>query len=113
MAGLTRRPWPRANCSNIKCCNRPFFLAAGNLLYLLIWIGLACSGPLVLAQDRTARPRPGQPMRRLSALGLILYVLTATFAAYDWLLSLGRSGIHLFTAFCSLWGRFWRPLPLP
>lgn len=68
--------------------NSPFFLARA-LLYWVIWMGLAYGlSRWSLAQDRTADPSLARRMRRLSALGLILYVLTATFAAYDWLMSL-------------------------
>ena len=72
--------------------NLPFFLIRA-AIYFGVWLTLA--GLLhrwSLAQDRakdegvstdlTAR------MGRLSAVGMILYVLTTTFAAYDWMMSL-------------------------
>lgn len=68
--------------------NIPFFLARA-VLYFIIWLGLAYGlSRWSLAQDRSADPALAGRMRRLSALGLILYALTATFAAYDWLMSL-------------------------
>jgi hypothetical protein len=68
--------------------NTPFFLARA-VLYFVIWLALAyLLNRWSLAQDRTNDPGLAVRMRRLSAIGLILYVLTATFAAYDWLMSL-------------------------
>jgi hypothetical protein len=66
----------------------PFFLSR-SALYFAVWIALA----LLLnhwssAQDQTGDPRYAVWMRRLSAIGMILYMLTATFAGYDWLMSL-------------------------
>lgn len=68
--------------------NIPFFLAR-TAIYFVIWIGLAYFlNRWSLAQDRMAEPAFTGRLRRLSAVGIILYVLTATFAAYDWLMSL-------------------------
>ena len=68
--------------------NLPFFLVRA-VLYFVIWLGLAyLLNRWSLAQDHTGDPHLATQMRRLSAIGMILYVLTATFAAYDWLMSL-------------------------
>jgi hypothetical protein len=68
--------------------NIPFFLAR-TVLYFVVWIGLAYGlNRWSLQQDQTGEPALAGRLRRLSALGLILYVLTTTFAAYDWLMSL-------------------------
>jgi hypothetical protein len=68
--------------------NIPFFLTR-TVLYFIVWIGLAFFlNRWSLAQDRTAEPALTTRLRRLSGVGMILYVLTATFAAYDWLMSL-------------------------
>lgn len=68
--------------------NVPFFLAR-TVLYFVIWIGLAYAlNRWSLQQDQTAEPALTARLRRLSAVGMILYFLTATFAAYDWLMSL-------------------------
>lgn len=68
--------------------NFPFFLIRA-LLYFIIWLGLAyLLNRWSLAQDRTQEPRLTSRMRRLSGFGLVLYVVTATFASYDWLMSL-------------------------
>jgi hypothetical protein len=68
--------------------NIPFFVSRA-VVYFIIWTGLAyLLNRWSLSQDRTAEPALTGWMRRLSGPGLILYVLTATFAAYDWLMSL-------------------------
>jgi len=68
--------------------NTPFFLAR-SALYLGVWVVLA----LLLnrwsrAQDRSGDPQLARRMSRLSAIGIILFVLTSTFAAYDWMMAL-------------------------
>lgn len=68
--------------------NPPFFLAR-TVLYFAIWITLAyLLNRWSLEQDRTSDPQLAMRMRRLSAGGIILYMVTATFASYDWLMSL-------------------------
>lgn len=68
--------------------NRPFFLLRA-LCYFVVWLGLAyLLNHWSQSQDQTGEPRLAVQLRRLSAAGMILYVLTATFAAYDWLMSL-------------------------
>ncbi|MBI1880379.1 MAG: hypothetical protein HYR94_19525 [Chloroflexi bacterium] len=68
--------------------NMSFFLTR-TVIYFGVWLGLAYGlNRWSLEQDRTAKPVVAIRLRRLSALGLILYVLTATFAGYDWLMSL-------------------------
>ena len=58
-------------------------------LYFLVWIVIAyLLNRWSLEQDRTAAPGLSKRLRTLSAPGLILYVLTATFAAFDWMMSL-------------------------
>ncbi len=68
--------------------NVPFFIVRA-VLYFIVWIVM---GHLLVrwsrAQDRTADPRLTRTIRLLSAPGLIVYVLTMTFAAVDWLMSL-------------------------
>lgn len=72
--------------------NGPFFLGR-SAFYFLIWITLALLfNRWSLAQDRAQGTAEAAKfttrMHRLSAVGMILYVLTATFAGYDWLMSL-------------------------
>jgi hypothetical protein len=68
--------------------NLPFFIGRA-ALYFVVWLALAYFlNRWSLEQDRTGEPHLAGRMRRLSALGMILYMLTATFAAFDWLMSL-------------------------
>lgn len=64
--------------------NRPFFLVRA-AVYFLLWIVVAWRW-LSLA-ERTQDPRP-PALRRWSALGLIVYGLTLSLAAVDWIMSL-------------------------
>ncbi|HTG32919.1 MAG TPA: hypothetical protein VLB76_08295 [Thermoanaerobaculia bacterium] len=59
------------------------------VIYFVIWIGLAfrMSG-LSRRQDRESDPRLPGRMRVTAAPGLIIYVLSLTFASVDWLMSL-------------------------
>ncbi|MBN1218248.1 MAG: hypothetical protein JXM69_04915 [Anaerolineae bacterium] len=68
--------------------NAPFFIGR-TVLYFVIWIGLAYllnrwSG----RQDETGDPGLKTRMANISPPGLILIVLTSTFAAFDWMMSL-------------------------
>ncbi|MEZ4660839.1 MAG: hypothetical protein R2911_25085 [Caldilineaceae bacterium] len=68
--------------------NVPFFIGRA-ALYLLVWAGLAWQlNKWSRAQDVSGDAALGVKMRRLSAIGIILYVLTATFAGFDWMMSL-------------------------
>jgi hypothetical protein len=58
------------------------------VVYFAIWIALA----LLMARgsstyDRTGSLTVAKRMRRLSAAGLVIYVLTMTFAGVDWIMS--------------------------
>jgi hypothetical protein len=68
--------------------NVEFFLIRA-IIYFVAWIGLT----LLLTrwsreQDRTADPVIADRLRRASAGGIIVYVLTVTFASFDWAMSL-------------------------
>jgi hypothetical protein len=68
--------------------NVPFFLGR-TVLYFVIWIVLAyLLNRWSARQDETDDPRLQKKLGTLSAPGMILYVLTATFAAFDWMMSL-------------------------
>lgn len=68
--------------------NIPFFIARA-VVYFAIWIGV---GRLLvhwsLEQDRTADVTLTQRLQKLSGPGLVLYGLTVTFSAIDWIMSL-------------------------
>jgi hypothetical protein len=68
--------------------NATFFVLRA-ALYFAIWI--ACSHYLAkwsLDRDRTADPRLARRLKGISGPGLVLYGLTVTFAAIDWVMSL-------------------------
>ena len=68
--------------------NVPFFLLRA-ALYFAIWIGMAwLLNRWSAEQDRTANPALPRRFRLLSAPGLLVYVLTMSFAAFDWSMSL-------------------------
>ena len=68
--------------------NIPFFIAR-TVGYFAVWIVL---GRLLVTwsiqQDRTSDPTLTQRLQTLSGPGLVLYGLTVTFAAIDWMMSL-------------------------
>ncbi|MBO0859367.1 MAG: hypothetical protein J2P21_12975 [Chloracidobacterium sp.] len=68
--------------------NVPFFIARA-VIYFAVWLTMA--GRLdrwSLEQDRGAALGWLKRLRRLSGPGLVIYAVTITFAAYDWLMSL-------------------------
>lgn len=68
--------------------NVPAFLIR-SALYFSVWVGVASlMTKWSRDHDRTADPRLVQRLRMLSAPGLVLYVLTITFASIDWVMSL-------------------------
>jgi hypothetical protein len=68
--------------------NVPFFLARA-ALYFALWIGVGYAlSRWSLQQDHTGDPALGSRMRNLSRAGLALYVLSVSFAAIDWAMSL-------------------------
>lgn len=68
--------------------NEPFFLARA-AFYFAVWVGLAFFLTTWSAQqDRTGDASLKKKMRALSAIGIVLYAFTMTFAAFDWGMSL-------------------------
>jgi hypothetical protein len=68
--------------------NVPFFLVRA-AFYFLVWNGVSYFlNAWSLEQDRTADPKLARRMQVLSAVGLVGYFLTITFASFDWLMSL-------------------------
>ena len=87
-------PHLRATVAKVAAWLDPTFFTARALVYLGVWAALA--GTLwrwSVATDRRepddaeALPRPGAPVK-LSALGLVLFGFTVTFAVFDWLMSI-------------------------
>lgn len=68
--------------------NVPFFVARA-VFYFVVWIAVAALfRRWSLEQDRDADPKVTLRMELLSRGGLVLYGLTVTFAAVDWMMSL-------------------------
>jgi len=68
--------------------NVPFFIIR-SILYFAIWIAMAfLLSRWSRRQDASADPALTRSLRLLSAPGLVVYALTATFAAVDWTMSL-------------------------
>lgn len=64
-----------------------FFVRVG--IYFAVWIVLAwLFRSSSLKQDQTGDPAISLRMSRLAAPGLLLFALTITFAAFDWIMSL-------------------------
>ena len=71
--------------------NVPFFLARMGI-YFASWLILGFFlDRWSAAQDRSADPRPALRMQALSGPGLVIYGLTMSFAAVDWIMSLDPS----------------------
>ncbi len=68
--------------------NTPFFLIRA-AVYFLVWNTLSFFlNAWSLEQDRTGDPLIARRMQVLSAVGLLGYGATVTFASFDWLMSL-------------------------
>lgn len=79
--------------------NEPFFVVRA-ALYFAIWLGLGyVLNRWSARQDRLEQPEFAHRLRITSAPGLLLYVLTATFASIDWAMSLEP---HWFSAIYGL-----------
>ena len=68
--------------------NIPFFLARAGM-YFAVWIAVTyLLNKWSLTQDRTGEAFLTRRLQFLSGPGLVLYVLTVTFASIDWVMSL-------------------------
>lgn len=68
--------------------NTPFFIARA-ALYFLVWNALVYFlNRWSLEQDRTPDPAIARRMQALSGGGLLAYGITASFASFDWLMSI-------------------------
>ena len=99
--GLTQiYPWmnaaemsqsPALQLKAAKYLNPSFFVTRA-AIYFALWSVLALLlNWLSLKQDRTADSKCGKQMRLLSGPGLGIFVITVTFAAIDWVMSLDPS----------------------
>jgi hypothetical protein len=67
----------------------PLFFSVRYVFYFLVWMGLAYSlSRISRRQDLGDDPGTTQRMKVIAAPGIILYALTITFAAVDWLMAL-------------------------
>jgi hypothetical protein len=67
----------------------PGFFGVRSVIYLAVWWLLArFYWQRSVEQDRTGDPSLTLRMERLSPIALLLYAVTITFAAFDWLMSL-------------------------
>jgi hypothetical protein len=67
----------------------PTFFWIRAAIYFVIWLGLAyLLNKWSREQDRTAERRISKKFQMASGPGLVLFVLTVTFAAVDWVMSL-------------------------
>ena len=123
VAGISRLyPWTRAGWAaeaavhapfKARYLSQPFFLGRA-VIYFAIWIGLGyLLSKWSLEEDQTGDAGMHNRMEALSAPGLILYGLTATFAVIDWVMSIDPGWmstmyglifvvIHVFTAMAFL-----------
>jgi hypothetical protein len=68
--------------------NAPFFIIRA-LLYFSIWYVLSKTlFRTSIIQDEDFQPAQIKKMRKISAPGIVLFAITSTFAAFDWLMSL-------------------------
>lgn len=89
----TLYPWTHQEVINelgdkTKFLNVPFFIGR-SLLYFAIWLSLAFFlNRWSREHDRTADRNFLKKMRMLSGPGIVLFVITVTFASIDWVMSL-------------------------
>jgi hypothetical protein len=67
----------------------PMFFTVRAVIYFVLWTGLAFMlRSWSLDQDRTGNQAAAKRMRMLSGIGVALFVISVTFAAFDWTMSL-------------------------
>jgi hypothetical protein len=68
--------------------NAPFFVVRA-VVYMVVWIVLGeALRRTSLGQDRGDSPAVERRMRTISAVGLVAFAITLSFAAFDWMMSL-------------------------
>src|SRR5262245_58594863 len=86
--------------------NKPFFLTRV-LVYFAVWIGLTTFfRRSSLAQDQTGDPALSLRMSRVAAPGLLLFALSITFAAFDWIMSLAPHWFSTIFGVCYFAGSY-------
>lgn len=78
--------------------NTRFFLVRAAVYFVVWWLFATLLNRWSLQQDRTGDPSLHRRMQLWSSVGLVAYMLTASFAGFDWLMSLDP------TWFSSLYG---------
>lgn len=68
--------------------NVPFFLIRAGAFFALWWALGAFLSRLSRRQDETGDPALAMRMQAVSSVGLAIFVITASFASFDWLMSL-------------------------
>jgi len=82
-----------------------FFVRVG--IYFAIWIGLGTwFRRMSLKQDETGDPQLSLKMARVAAPGILLFALSITFAAFDWLMSLDPHWFSTIFGVCYFSGGF-------
>ena len=86
--------------------NKPFFLTRV-VVYFAVWIGLTVFFRRAsLAQDRTGDPALSLRMSRVAAPGILLFALSITFAAFDWIMSLAPHWFSTIFGVCYFAGSY-------
>jgi hypothetical protein len=86
--------------------NQPFFFARVGV-YFAIWIGLATFFRRGSAkQDETGDPALSLRMSRFAAPGMLLFALSITFAAFDWIMTLNPHWFSTMFGVCYFAGGF-------
>src|SRR5262249_27551431 len=86
--------------------NKPFFLTRV-VVSFAVWIGLTTFfRRSSLAQDRTGDPALSLRMSRVAAPGLLLFALSITFAAFDWIMSLAPHWFSTIFGVCYFAGSY-------
>ena len=86
--------------------NKPFFLVRAGL-YFAVWIALSLFfRKTSLKQDETGDGALSLKMSRVAAPGLLLFALSITFAAFDWIMSLDPHWFSTMFGICYFAGGF-------
>ena len=78
--------------------NQNFFLIRTAIYFTVLSLTALSLRRLSILQDRNGNPRYTLTMRKIAFAGLILFGLSLTFGAFDWLMSLS------YTWFSTMWG---------